>query len=142
MKALTIRQPWAAAIAHGTKRTENCSWPVPSKHLGARILIHAAADKDRTRRPSHECPRVLTDNIGIWPDDRSAILAVATLTECHFGQGPDCCTPWGMQGYFHWTLANVIALPEPIPAKGDLGFWTPPADVLDAVLAQQTEAAQ
>ncbi|MEV3996673.1 ASCH domain-containing protein [Streptomyces halstedii] len=136
MKALTIRQPWADAIAHGSKRTENRSWPAPSKHLGSRILIHAAANKDRTRRPSHEYPRVLTNNIGIWPDTRSVILAIATLTECHFDSA--CCQPWGMDGYYHWELANVIALPHPVPAKGALGFWTPTADVLNAVTTQQT----
>lgn len=141
MKALTIRQPWAAAIAHGAKRTENRSWPVPSKHLGTRILIHAAADQDRTRRPSHEVPRVLTDNLDTWLDTRSAIIAIATLTDCHFDKGRGCCAPWGMDGYFHWTLADVVTLPEPVPAKGALGFWTPPADVLDAVLAQQAEVA-
>ncbi|MBR8638680.1 ASCH domain-containing protein [Streptomyces tuirus] len=47
MKALTIRQPWAGAIAHQTKRVENRSWKLPAKHEGARILIHAGAEPDR-----------------------------------------------------------------------------------------------
>ncbi|TXS68889.1 ASCH domain-containing protein [Streptomyces sp. sk2.1] len=141
MKALTIRQHWTAAIAHGAKRTENRSWPVPAKHIGTRILIHAAADIDRTRQPSFDVPQELTDGIGIWPDHRSAIVAITTLGGCHFDEG-GCCAPWGMSGYFHWALADVIALPTPVPAKGALGFWTPPVDVLTAVLAQQTEAAR
>lgn len=41
IRALTIRQPWAGAIAHQTKRVENRSWKLPAKHHGARILIHA-----------------------------------------------------------------------------------------------------
>src|SRR5690606_24881415 len=109
MKALTIRQPWAAAIVHGTKRTENRSWPAPAKHLGTRILIHAAASNDRTPRPSNEVPAELTRGMSVWPDTRSAIVAIATLDSCHFDAG--CCTPWGMSGYFHWTLPDVAALP-------------------------------
>ena len=141
MKALTIRQPWAAAITHGTKRTENRSWPAPAKHIGATILIHAAASEDRTLRQSQDAPPELTRGVGIWPDTRSAIVAVATLTGCHFDQGAGCCTPWGMDGYFHWTLDDVTALPKPVPAKGALGFWTPTADTLNAVTTQQTGVA-
>lgn len=139
MRALTIRQPWAAAITHGTKRTENRSWPAPSKHIGTRILIHAAAAEDRTLRSSTDVPRELTEGIGIWPGTRSAIVAVATLAGCHFDEG--CCQPWGMDGYFHWELTDVAALPEPVPARGALGFWAPAANVVNAVLVQQTGVA-
>ncbi|MYW29761.1 ASCH domain-containing protein [Streptomyces sp. SID2119] len=139
MRALTIRQPWASAIAHGSKRTENRSWPAPAKHLGTRILIHAAASEDRTPRPSRDVPLELTRDMDIWPDTRSAIVAVATLAGCHFDNR--CCTPWGMSDYYHWELADVAALPEPVPAKGALGFWTPPADVVNAVCVQQTGVA-
>ncbi|MGW9299657.1 ASCH domain-containing protein [Streptomyces cyaneofuscatus] len=139
MRALTIRQPWADAIAHGTKRTENRSWPAPAKHIGTRILIHAAAAEDRKPRPSRDVPRDLTGGFGIWPDTRSAIIAVATLVGCHFDTG--CCTPWGMDGYFHWELTDVTALPEPLPAKGALGFWTPHEDIVNAALRQDTAVA-
>ncbi|NUP23567.1 MAG: ASCH domain-containing protein [Streptomyces sp.] len=133
MKALTIRQPWADAIAHGTKLTENRSWKAPVKHTGARILIHAAAANDKTAILPPEA------NVGrafgrIPIAQRSAIIAVATLTGCHFDTG--CCAPWGMADYYHWELADVVALPEPVPAKGSLGFWTPASGILDAVTAQ------
>lgn len=128
MKALTIRQPWADAIAHGTKRTENRSWPAPTKHIGTRILLHAAAAEDCTPRTSSDVPTELTQGMGVWPDTRSAIIATASLTGCHFDEG--CCTPWGMTGYFHWELADVTAFAVPIPAKGALGFWTPKLDLL------------
>ncbi|MFJ3141654.1 ASCH domain-containing protein [Streptomyces halstedii] len=141
MRALTVRQPWASAITHGTKRTENRSWPVPAKHIGTRILVHAAAAEDRTPRVSKDVPRQLTDGIGVWPDTRSAIIAVATLTGCHFDKGMSCCAPWGMEGFFHWELTDVAALPEPVPTKGALGFWTLPEDVVNAVCIQQTGVA-
>ena len=42
MKAITIRQPWASLIAHGIKDIENRTWKCPAKHIGTRVLIHAA----------------------------------------------------------------------------------------------------
>ncbi|MFG2540611.1 ASCH domain-containing protein [Streptomyces sp. NPDC048511] len=138
MKALTIRQPWAGAIAYGAKRTENRSWPAPSKHLGTRVLIHAAASTYAAigRLRVIEITGIEPD--AQWPETRGAVIAVATLADCHFDQGMSCCDPWGMEGFFHWELTNVAALPEPVTAKGALGFWTPSADVMNAVTVQQT----
>lgn len=138
MRALTIRQPWADAIAHGTKRTENRSWPAPAKHIGTRILIHAAAADDKKAVLPRDA------NIGqafgrIPIAQHGAIIAVATLAGCHFDSG--CCTPWGMADYYHWELVDVTALPEPVPAKGALGFWTPAEETIDAILRQDTEVA-
>lgn len=130
MKALTIRQPWAGAIAHQSKTVENRSWKLPAKHEGARILIHAGAQPDRDAL--------------VHPDHRpvySAVVAVATVTGCHWSDGWQCCGAWGFAQVYHWTLADVTALPEPVPAKGALGFWTPPADVLAAVQAQLPDPA-
>jgi hypothetical protein len=127
IRALTIRQPWADAITHGTKRTENRTWQPPKKHIGTRILIHAGAAHDPMGR------FIITDRdaLNSWPDTRGAILATATLTDCHAAAG--CCAPWGEPNVFHWELADVTALPEPVPCKGRLGLWTPPGDVLATV---------
>lgn len=40
MKALTIKAPWAQAIAHGTKRIENRTWKPHADVIGQRIAIH------------------------------------------------------------------------------------------------------
>ena len=42
MKALTIKQPWAWAITHGTKRVENRTWKPPFHIIGQRIAIHTS----------------------------------------------------------------------------------------------------
>lgn len=140
MKALTIKQPWADAIAHGTKHTENRSWPAPAKHLGTRILIHAAATNDKKAILPPEAN--VGQAFGRIPIARhSAIIAVATLTGCHFDNG-GCCQPWGMDGYFHWELADVAALPKAVTAKGSLGFWTPTAETINAVSVQQMGVAR
>lgn len=74
MTALTVKQPWADAIAHGGKTTENRTWPVPARHVGARILIHAGAASDR-----HAVLPTVSATAGpAWPGTRSAVVAVAT----------------------------------------------------------------
>jgi hypothetical protein len=130
MRALTIRQPWAGAIAHQMKRVENRTWKLPAKHHGARLLIHAGAQPDRDAT-------VYGEHLDVY----SAIVAVATITGCHFSVGGTCCGPWGFERTYHWTLTDVTALPEPVPAKGALGFWTPQPETLAAVQAQLTGVA-
>ncbi|MFD7615713.1 hypothetical protein [Streptomyces sp. NPDC059802] len=130
MKALTIRQPWAGAIAHQTKRVENRTWKLPPKHLGSRILIHAGAQLDKSAIV-----------YGPQLDVFSAIVAVATINDCHWSDDGTCCGPWGFEKAYHWTLDSVTALAEPIPAKGALGFWTPTEETINAVLAQETGEA-
>lgn len=127
MHALTIRQPWAGAIAHQSKRVENRSWRLPAKYVGARILIHAGAQRDRHAQ-------VYGDHLDVY----RAVVAVATIIGCHFDNGNQvCCSYWAQPGLYHWELADVVALPEPVPvAKGALSFWTPDDDVLAAVHAQ------
>lgn len=68
-----------------------------------------------------------------------AILAVAQLAGCH--QAVDgCCAPWGDSTYgpdakpaWHWIITGARRLPVPVPARGALGLWTPPSDVVSAV---------
>lgn len=137
MKALTIQQPWIDAIAHGSKRTENRSWVPPAALIGQRILLPAAKADDRWAILPFGANTARRD----WPDQRGVILAAVTLVGYHI-DGDGCgdpnvnCGPWGMREVFHWTLADVIALPAPVPAKGALGFWTPAPDVTAAVQAQ------
>lgn len=128
MRALTVKQPYAGAIAHQSKTIENRSWALPAKHVGTRLLIHAGAQRDKDAQ-------VYGDNLHV----HSAIIAVATLKGCHFDSGTDpCCSEWAMSGYYHWELSDVTALPEPVPCKGRLGLWTPDADVQAAVQQQLT----
>lgn len=125
MKALTIKQPWSGAIAHQTKRVENRTWKLPAKHEGTRILIHAGAERDKWAV-------VYGPHLDVY----SAVVAIATITGCHYSDDGRCCGPWGEETVYHWTLDDVVALPTPVTTKGALGFWTPTADVLAAVEAQ------
>lgn len=134
MRALTIRQPWAAAIAHGEKRIENRPKAIPEKHLGTTILIHAGAADDDNALPA--------DQVRQWPRHFSAIVAVATLASCHKAATPRCCAPWGFPQtdngkLWHWILEDVQPVPHPPrPVSGQLGLWTVPDVVVAAVQAQ------
>jgi len=125
LKVLTIRQPWAEAIVWQTKRTENRTWK--TNHRGP-LAIHAGAGYDRW-----------AIIYGLEHDVRSAIVGVAEITDCHWADwGARCCGPWGDEHVWHWTLANVQRLAAPVPCHpGRLGLWTPPRDVITAVLTQK-----
>ncbi|CAM5495096.1 MULTISPECIES: hypothetical protein [Streptomyces] len=131
MRALTVKQPFADAIIHGHPRdglkgTENRPKPIPKSHTGTTILIHAG-------KAFHP----LGEDVD-WeerPDARMAIIGTVTLAACHLDSG--CCAPWGMADYFHWQLADARPLATPIlDVPGQLGLWTPNADVLVTVHAQ------
>ena len=129
MKALTVRQPWAGAIAHQSKRVENRSWKLPAKHEGARILTHAGS---QPARPAQVYAAPL--------DASSPVVAVATLTGCHWSDEWQCCGYWAFENAYHWTLDDVLTLPEPIRGvRGQLGIWTPPTELVATVTSQLME---
>ena len=156
MKAITVRQPWAWAIVHGGKRIENRrNWRY--RYTGP-IAIHAG--RGWSKNGEHD-PRVLEAWARVTPDPLyrnslhfacGAIVAVAELVETHWSSacvrtatlshlhpdGPYKCSPWadgGHGGCAHLVLADVRPLPEPIPARGQLGLWKPEPHVLDALAA-------
>ncbi|WP_306324148.1 MULTISPECIES: ASCH domain-containing protein [unclassified Streptomyces] len=128
MRALTIRQPWAAAIAHADKRVENRTWP--TSYRGP-LLIHAGKTVDqRSGRLVAAVVRGLQMDLG-------AVIAVARITGCHDSSGErTLCSLWAAEGQFHHVLDEVTALPLPIPWKGAQGLWVPPAVLVDKVRDQ------
>ncbi|MFG3071921.1 ASCH domain-containing protein [[Kitasatospora] papulosa] len=127
IRALTVRQPWAAAITYVDKRVENRVWP--TSHRGP-ILIHSSATVDRTAC-RHAPLAAVVRGLQL---DLKAVVAVARITGCHEDDGE--CTPWSMAGHFHWSLDSVTALPLPVPWGGAQRLWTPPAELLKTVRMQ------
>lgn len=85
-----------------------------------------------------------------------AIIGVVDLVDAHLAQpevlvdglgAPACCeSPWAEQSYaehggrtrrdiVHLVLENPRSIKYPIPCKGRLGLWTPPAEVLEQLQA-------
>ncbi|MFE1936473.1 ASCH domain-containing protein [Streptomyces sp. NPDC059474] len=128
MKALTVHQPWADAIAYGGKRIENRSWTPPAAAVGSTILIHAGKIFDPMGR------FVITDwdALGRWPDARGAVIATAVLAGHHRADG--CCSPWGEPRGHHWQLTDVQPLTEPVPCRGAQRLWTPTTATIQRII--------
>lgn len=73
------------------------------------------------------------------------IIGICELDDVHPDTG--CCRPWGESSYkenggairtgvTHLVLTDVRPLSVPVPCRGALGLWNPPADVITEVLAQ------
>ncbi|MFE5730254.1 hypothetical protein ACFQ7A_04980 [Streptomyces sp. NPDC056528] len=130
MRALTVRQPWASAIAHADKRTENRVWP--TSYRGP-VLIHSARTIDRAAN-RHAPMSAIVRGLQL---DLGAVLAVARLVDCHDGTDERTpCTPWAMKGHHHLVLDDVTALPLPVPWQGRLQLWVPPAELVARVRLQ------
>jgi hypothetical protein len=152
MRAITIWQPWASAIALGLKRFETRSWP--TSYRGP-ILIHAAARGDREHgrmmafcsynvRATLAADAVrMTELIVDASTWRGVGIAVGELVDCR--PGPSVRTsPLERSlgkfddGFYAWKIDNVVKLDRPILARGMQGLWVPPADVVGAVKDQVT----
>ncbi|MFI5805652.1 ASCH domain-containing protein [Streptomyces sp. NPDC051561] len=128
MKTLTLKQPWADAVAHGTKRTENRTWTTAYR---GRLAIHSGAGYDPMGR------FLITDRdaLNSWPDTRGAVVAVADLVDVHFATD-GCCSPWGELHTYHWVLDRVTALATPLPVKGRQRLWNLPDLLNDPLLTE------
>ncbi len=147
MHAISLWQPWAAAIALGDKRVETRHWACPPT---VKVLaIHAAK---RWRPDQREAARHLSLLVedadryqqSIGPNSRGAIVAVAKLERCELmTQAIIDSTPakerafggWE-PGRYAWVLNYIQPLNEPIPLRGQQGIGILSADVESEVLAR------
>lgn len=133
LSGLTLWQPWAWAVAHGSKRIENRPWrPWPSI-VGKLLAIHAAAKVDvvdEEYAAEWICARtgLVVPAASTLP--RGAIVAVARVT----GSVAASSDPWFV-GPFGWQLDQVVALPTPLPCRGRQGLWPVPDEVARGALA-------
>lgn len=130
MLVLTVKQPWAWAIIHGGKDIENRDW---STNVRGRVAIHASRYVDQMeywKVDALEIPDL------IWPpfsDLRGGvIIGTVEIVDCVTGSDSE----WFV-GEHGFVLRNPIALPEPIPRRGQLGFWQVPAEIEAQITAQE-----
>jgi hypothetical protein len=119
--ALSVRQPWAWAIVHGSKDVENRSKAAIDKGnmKPGRIAIHASQGMTRDE---YEHAAAFMTRIGVncpRPDElvRGGIIGAVTVTQFVRNHA----SPWffGPQGL---VLADKEAF-EPVPCLGALGFF-------------------
>ena len=149
-KALSIKQPWAWLICAGYKDIENRDWFIGRKpalggrfqdrglELPKRIYVHAGKSDDDVnpvifdwilqKLPKSALAGDLTTN------DRSAMRVFNQFENNLFDYGAiigevgitGCVdksdSPWFV-GKYGFTLANPVLYKEPIPYRGQLGFF-------------------
>lgn len=156
MKALSVRQPYAWAIAHGRKDIENRSWATCYRgplaiHAGARWDEGGAYDKRvlmalfdygdrfdpplRVERLGPKTVRLVCDR-QLTPGAVVAVVDVVGICTARSTSEQCGCGVWAVEGQCHWRLANPRPLSAPVPCKGRLGLWGLPDEVEAAVLDQ------
>jgi hypothetical protein len=162
MRAITVQQPYAWAIATGAKTVENRTRSIPwASHAGQRVAIHAG--KAWYDRAEHD-PRIvdLGKRRSAAPDCApmtvtGAVVAVATLAAVHWHTRcpappiqrqrpvdtrpvrpgyPALCSVWAEPDAWHLVLTDVRTLARPVPARGFQGLWSLSDEVLELVLGQ------
>jgi ASCH domain len=137
--ALTVRQPFAWAIAEGEKTVENRTWRT-SMESGGLFAVHSAMKAG----DPYQVPAFLRARDASPSAALGAVVAVVRLEGIHKAlDDPGCtegrpCSPWAIMkpGMRHWVLAGPCPLAEPVPCGGKLGLWRLPEDVEAAVRAQ------
>jgi len=129
MKALSIKNPWAALIAHGIKDIENRTWR--TTHRG-RIYIHCSAKSlhgnikamftDQQWKSLSEDQRYMIT--GHWPN--GCIIGEVDIIDCVIGHSSvwaEHAAP-GEKLIYNWVLANPVLYDKPIEnVKGALSLW-------------------
>lgn len=138
MKAISIRQPWAGAVALGWKDVENRSRMISHRGL---FLVHAGQQfAPAYPEAAHTIEQISGKQLpGAWgmPGESSAwafgaIVGVVELRAAHRGCDGSCSL-WAQLGQVHHLLTHVGVLQRPIPCAGRLYPWTPEPEVLDLV---------
>lgn len=131
MKALSLWQPWASAMALGLKQIETRNW---STAYRGPLAIHAAKRWTADEREFH----AIEHGRGHMPAELplGAIVAIGVLVDCRRTEGlcPGITaleSHWGNYDpkRFGWIFEDIEALPAPIPYKGLQGLF----DVADEV---------
>ena len=146
MKAISLWQPWASLVVLGAKKIETRSWY--TSYRGP-LVIKAAKKKDKDLLTYCSCRldfiaalKPLEVQIGKCFENLpfGALLGTVELVDCRrtesftsqieVPQGDGNPAHWRERdlgnfdpGRFGWVFVNPVMFPEPIPYKGQQGFF-------------------
>ena len=155
MRALTIRHHYAYAAVRWGKSVENRSRNIAGSYRGP-VAIHQAVHE------AHVTEQADVDLIAAGLDQerwstlaqhrawtaRGEVIGVVDLVDVHYVDGHSehwdaeaernaTCSPWAHHGpTWHLVFANPRLIVYPVPVRGQLGLWTLPDDVEQAVRRQ------
>lgn len=125
MRVLTVRPPWAAAIAYGQKDVENRDW---STAYRGPLAICAGLNLDRSARELY--PELFENLPPVDAMPRGGVVAVVDLVDVV----RDSPSKWAQPDRWHWVLANPRPLRQMHPLKGALGLQHLDEETVAAVL--------
>ena len=128
IRVLTLRQPWATAVAELANRTENRTWRLPAGYPWIHAGARSGWDKEG---PAHPALRAAWRerhgaDTPAGPDGGlitySAVVALARVTGAHHAAGYTSpggrpCNAWAAAGQVHNTLELTAVLPRPVHAE-------------------------
>ena len=152
MKAISLWQPWASAMAVGLKRNETRHWP--TSHRGP-LAICSALRKPKAADISQELASVLWQHRGRFAGYHANIqdlldslplgkvVCVVNLFECvatsdirfNLAEEELFCGNY-LAGRFAWCTTACKKLDIPVPVIGRQGFFNLPPDVEEKVRNQ------
>ena len=142
MRAISLHQPWAAAVTLGWKGDETRHWPVKP---GGWLAIHSAKKWDKAQRETARRLSLLVEKEATYfshmddcpANQRGAIVCIARFVGCvEMDDKLIEATPaierafgnW-KPGRWAWQLRDVIPLHFPIQITGRQSMWTLPKNV-------------
>lgn len=138
MKAISLWQPWASAVALGLKQIETRHWWTPYR---GPLAIHAAqhgAKKGYCEQREFYTWQACEPLRKPYPtfDDLpfGAVLATCRLVECLRTIDVDCLSDQERAfgdytpGRYAWVFQDIKALPAPVPFRGAQSLFEWPTD--------------
>ena len=121
-KAISVRQPWAAAIASGEKIYEYRDWAPPLLY-GPIVICSTAKPSDDLYEDEYE------DTVN--KEVNGCTMCLVYVDKCEEGEtGLGQETPRWPNGYrYRWTLSNPKPLHH-VPVKGALGMFQVPFNIV------------
>jgi hypothetical protein len=123
IKAITLHQPWASAIADGFKQIETRGWGTGYR---GPLAIHAGKTIDWFNAPKEAMDLYKAGELPI-----GSIVAITELVDCQkmtpllIASVSPREREWGFykEGRIAWLLRVTIKLRETIPARGNRMLW-------------------
>lgn len=146
-RAISLYAPWVWAILHAGKDIENRSLRFPRRtgwvwlhasKFGASIwdMDYEAQEMIYTaKRAGYDKDAAGRLTLGMLQEMRGHILGAVEIV----GHATETTSPWHVPGQLGLKLGKRFAIHNPVSARGALGFWAVPNDVLDELERQTPE---
>ena len=135
LPAISLWQPWASLLfVEGGKVHETRDWDVPRRIFGRTVLVHAAKHPITRTTVEDDDPLAILCTHRFGPDWRKALPFGAFVGTARISGSlrmpratpaspvDEIAGNWE-PGRYAWRMDERMPLAEPIPAKGQQGWW-------------------